>query len=85
MMIRKINLLMEPKIRINLKKLHFLFKKQTVVTSVTNCILSPDVCNPSYCENGATCVVDGNDYACECSEGYFGRNCSIGKKRICSG
>ncbi len=46
-----------------------------------NFVLFPiiDVCNPNYCENGATCVVDGNSFTCICAEGYMGSNCSIGK------
>ncbi|XP_072014974.1 zonadhesin-like [Amphiura filiformis] len=36
-----------------------------------------DVCNPNHCENGATCVVEGNSFSCICAEGYFGSNCSI--------
>ena len=58
------------------------------------CLLKPVPCFPSFladiddcashpCENGATCIDAVNDYTCNCVDGYTGRNCSIGKNRVC--
>ena len=40
----------------------------------------PDVddCDPSPCENNATCTDLHLDYRCDCAPGYEGRNCSEG-------
>lgn len=31
---------------------------------------------PSPCENGGTCVVDGDSFSCLCKEGWEGATCS---------
>ena len=38
----------------------------------------PDVddCDPTPCENGATCVDDHDGYTCQCTEQWFGDNCT---------
>lgn len=33
-------------------------------------------CLPSPCENGGTCVVDGDSFSCVCKEGWEGATCS---------
>ena len=35
-----------------------------------------DDCDSNPCENNATCVDEVNDYTCNCTVGYFGKNCS---------
>ncbi|XP_034041443.1 hyaluronan-binding protein 2-like [Thalassophryne amazonica] len=35
-------------------------------------------CEPSPCKNGGTCIRDGNDFDCQCPEGYTGRYCHVG-------
>ena len=35
-----------------------------------------DDCDPGPCENGATCADEVDDYTCNCTVGYFGKNCS---------
>ena len=35
-----------------------------------------DDCDSYPCENNATCVDEVNDYTCNCTVGYFGKNCS---------
>ena len=34
-----------------------------------------DACGPEPCENGGTCVVQGNSYTCNCLQPYHGENC----------
>ena len=57
-------------------------------------LLEPVQCFPSFlvyiddcvgqpCENGGTCIDAVNDYTCNCVDGYTGKNCSIGKNRVC--
>ena len=42
-----------------------------------------DDCVGQPCENGGTCIDAVNDYTCNCVDGYAGKNCSIGKNRVC--
>ena len=42
-----------------------------------------DDCASQPCQNGATCIDAVNDYTCNCVDGYTGKNCSIGKNRVC--
>ena len=42
-----------------------------------------DDCAGQPCQNGATCIDAVNDYTCNCVDGYTGKNCSIGKNRVC--
>ena len=48
-------------------------------------LFTPDIddCAVQPCENGATCIDAVNDYTCDCVNGYTGKNCSIGKNRLC--
>ncbi|XP_072532872.1 hyaluronan-binding protein 2-like [Salminus brasiliensis] len=42
-----------------------------------NCkIIAP--CDPNPCLNGGTCVKDGQDFDCDCKEGFSGRFCHVG-------
>ncbi|XP_035028340.2 hyaluronan-binding protein 2 [Hippoglossus stenolepis] len=36
------------------------------------------LCDPSPCENGGKCIIDGNDFDCACSPGYRGNFCQVG-------
>ncbi|XP_028983503.1 hyaluronan-binding protein 2 [Betta splendens] len=36
------------------------------------------VCEPNPCRNGGNCIKDGNDFDCECPQGYSGRFCLVG-------
>ncbi|XP_038150674.1 hyaluronan-binding protein 2 [Cyprinodon tularosa] len=36
------------------------------------------VCEPNPCRNGGQCIQDGNDFDCQCSEGFRGRFCHVG-------
>ena len=38
-----------------------------------------DDCSPDPCQNNATCVDGVNDYTCNCTAGYDGKNCSQSK------
>ena len=48
-------------------------------------LFNPDIndCAGQPCKNGATCIDAVNDYTCNCVVGYTGKNCSIGKHRLC--
>uniref|UniRef100_A0A668ARJ3 trypsin n=1 Tax=Myripristis murdjan TaxID=586833 RepID=A0A668ARJ3_9TELE len=37
--------------------------------------LVTEVCQNNPCKNGGTCVPDGTDFRCDCSEGFEGRFC----------
>src|SRR5690606_18200856 len=34
-----------------------------------------DPCADHECQNGATCEPDGDDYSCDCADGFSGPNC----------
>ncbi|XP_033468315.1 factor VII-activating protease-like [Epinephelus lanceolatus] len=36
------------------------------------------LCEPNPCRNGGQCVVEGNDFDCQCPPGYRGRFCHVG-------
>uniref|UniRef100_A0A3Q2PKW4 trypsin n=1 Tax=Fundulus heteroclitus TaxID=8078 RepID=A0A3Q2PKW4_FUNHE len=36
------------------------------------------VCQPNPCRNGGQCIPDGNDFDCQCPEGFRGRFCHVG-------
>ncbi|XP_059179764.1 hyaluronan-binding protein 2-like [Centropristis striata] len=36
------------------------------------------LCEPNPCRNGGQCVKDGDDFDCECPEGFRGRFCHVG-------
>lgn len=36
-------------------------------------------CNSAPCSNGGFCVNTGNNYRCECTRGYYGRQCEHGR------
>ena len=36
-----------------------------------------DICGPLACENGGKCIDLHLNYKCECSNGFYGRNCEI--------
>ena len=38
-----------------------------------------DDCYPDPCQNNSTCVDGVNDYTCNCTAGYYGKNCSQSK------
>ena len=40
-------------------------------------IADHDDCLPDPCQNGAICQDQINDYTCECSPGWEGKNCEI--------
>ena len=42
------------------------------MTDMTECASSP-------CQNGATCIDDGDGAACTCVPGYTGLRCEFGK------
>lgn len=37
------------------------------------------VCEPNPCRNGGQCTQEGNDFDCQCPEGFSGRFCHVGK------
>ncbi|XP_061601620.1 hyaluronan-binding protein 2-like [Cololabis saira] len=39
---------------------------------------SYSVCEPNPCMNGGQCIKDGNDFDCQCPEGFRGRFCHVG-------
>lgn len=43
--------------------------------SLIICLVEPDPCIPSPCENGGTCSSDGDSYSCTCRLGWMGKNC----------
>lgn len=44
-------------------------------------LLAVDVCNPSPCLNGGTCVIIANNtYNCTCPPGIGGQNCTQGRR-----
>ncbi len=58
----------------------FVFKKSLNISlRLTLMFVSParnSSCLPSPCENGGTCVVDGDAFSCVCKEGWEGATCS---------
>ena len=38
-----------------------------------------DECQPNPCLNGGTCTDDLNDYKCNCTEEWEGKNCDTSK------
>ncbi|KAM4729518.1 hyaluronan-binding protein 2-like [Anableps anableps] len=36
------------------------------------------ICEPNPCRNGGQCVQEGNDFDCQCPEGFHGRFCHVG-------
>ena len=38
-----------------------------------------DECSPNPCKNALNCTDLVNDYYCNCTAGYTGKNCTIGK------
>ncbi|CAJ1067848.1 hyaluronan-binding protein 2-like [Xyrichtys novacula] len=36
------------------------------------------LCDPNPCKNGGTCVIDENDFTCQCPPGYSGLFCHVG-------
>ena len=42
----------------------------------SNTIADINECDAEPCMNGGTCTDLINDYQCECSEGFWGKNCS---------
>jgi hypothetical protein len=41
-------------------------------TGLTECV---PVCDPDPCRNDGTCMEDGDDFLCECPDGYDGKRC----------
>ena len=41
-----------------------------------------DDCASNPCENNETCIDLVANYICNCTQGYTGKNCSIGKDRL---
>ena len=41
-----------------------------------------DDCASNPCENNRTCIDLVSNYTCNCTQGYTGKNCSIGKDRL---
>ena len=46
------------------------------------CFKDIDDCVFSRCANGATCVDGINQYSCICQDGFTGKLCQNGKKKI---
>ena len=44
--------------------------------------ISDDTCAINPCDNGGTCQITWNDYYCQCTEFFRGRNCT--QKKYCS-
>ena len=42
----------------------------------TNCNNYIGTCIPNPCMNGGNCEEISNDYICQCTSGYVGKNCS---------
>ena len=47
-------------------------------------LMLPDIddCASTPCENNGTCIDLVSNYTCNCTQGYRGNNCSIGKDRL---
>ena len=47
-------------------------------------LMLPDIddCASNPCENNGTCIDLVSNYTCNCTQGYTGKNCSIGKDRL---
>ena len=41
-----------------------------------------DDCASNPCENNGTCIDLVSNYTCNCTQGYTGKNCGIGKNRL---
>ena len=41
-----------------------------------------DDCASNPCENNGTCIDLVSNYTCNCTQGYTGKNCNIGKDRL---
>ena len=51
------------------------FQSLGLILMLINMIIAPNPCEPNPCQNGATCVAQGNDYTCKCKSGCSGRHC----------
>ena len=47
--------------------------------SVSYQVEDQEKCNSSPCINGGTCINVGHSYRCECTQGFYGRQCQFGK------
>lgn len=43
---------------------------------------SPGNCSEHPCQNGGTCVPGMDAHSCDCSPGFKGRRCELGKSRV---
>lgn len=48
------------------------------------CVAVNGSCESSPCQNGGTCVLDGNTYGCICKDGWEGATCSISESIQCT-
>ena len=53
----------------------FLISFSVRLSDIDDCAVQP-------CLNGGNCIDLGNDYTCNCTDGYTGKNCSVGKNSL---
>ncbi|KAL3877080.1 hypothetical protein ACJMK2_034835 [Sinanodonta woodiana] len=47
-------------------------------TNITDCKDAfTNLCNVNTCRNGGNCTIRFHDYYCQCTKGYYGRNCEV--------
>lgn len=57
------------------------FKMVAGLNSVSILAGAADPCSSNPCQNGATCINEGDSVTCKCTDGYFGRYCENGGRR----
>lgn len=71
----------EPRIMTYLKKIETKTVKTLLqhLQMLNRCFFFADYCKFGPCQNGGTCLPDGDSYICVCAAGYGGINCTTSK------
>ena len=54
-------------------------KLKSVLKVVVSFSTATDFCSARPCENGGNCTNEADDFRCNCTEQWTGKNCSVGR------